>query len=55
MQIISVIATLILCYLLIMNYQDTAGITILSSNFAQLFRITPFTATLNMALYTLLI
>ena len=40
MQIISIIATLILCFLIIMNYQDTAGITLLSSKIGQILHIT---------------
>lgn len=55
MQIISIIATLILCFLIIMNYQDTAGITLLSSKIGQILHITPFSINLNMALYTLIV
>lgn len=54
-KFISISATLILLFLLIMNYQDTAGITILSSNIAQVLKVSPHTLTLNMALYTLII
>ena len=52
---ISILATLILLFLLIMNYQDTAGITILSNNIAQVLKVSPHTLTLNMALYTFII
>ncbi len=52
---ISILATLILCFLLLMNYQDTAGITILSSKIAQILNIAPYSINLNMALYTLII
>ena len=55
MQIISIISTLILVFLIVMNYQDTAGVTILSSKIAQILNVTPQTLTLNMALYTLII
>ena len=55
MQIISIIATLILCFLIIMNYQDTAGITLISSKIGQILNITPFSINLNMALYTLIV
>ena len=55
MQIISIISTLVICILILMNYQDTAGITILSSKIAEILRLTPHTITLNMALYTLII
>lgn len=55
MQIISIIATLILCYLIIMNYQDTAGITLLSSKIGQILHITPSSINLNMAIYTLIV
>ena len=55
MQIISVITTLILCFLILMNFQDTAGITLLSSKIATIFSLTPRTLTMNMALYTLII
>lgn len=54
-KFISISATLILLFLLIMNYQDTAGITILSSKIAQVLKVSPHTLTLNMALYTLII
>jgi len=53
MQIISILATLVLCFLILMNYQDTAGITILSSRIAAILKISPQTVTLNMAVYTL--
>ena len=52
---ISITAALILIYLIIMNYQDTAGVTILSSQIAQILKISPHALTLNMALYTLII
>ena len=52
---ISITASLILIYLIIMNYQDTAGVTILSSQIAQILKISPHALTLNMALYTLII
>ena len=55
MQIISIIATLILCFLIIMNYQDTAGITLISSKIGQILHITPFSINLNMAIYTLIV
>ncbi len=55
MKIISIISILILCILLIMNYQDTAGVTILSSKIGQLLHITPKSITLNMSIYTLII
>ena len=55
MQILSIIATLILFFLIIMNYQDTAGITLLSSKIAQLFHIIPYSINLNMAIYTLIV
>ena len=51
MQIISIIATLILCFLIIMNYQDTAGITLISSKIGQILHITPFSINLNMAIF----
>lgn len=51
----SILAALILFFLIIMNYQDTVGVTILSSNIAGILKITPYTITLNMAVYTLLI
>ena len=38
-----------------MNYQDTAGVTILSSKIGQLLHITPKSITLNMSIYTLII
>ena len=38
-----------------MNFQDTAGITILSSKIAAILHITPRTFTMNMALYTLIL
>ncbi len=52
---ISITAALILIYLIIMNYQDTAGVTVLSSQIAQILKISPHALTLNMALYTLII
>ena len=55
MQIISIIATLILCFLIIMNYQDTAGITLLSSKIGQILHIPQYSINLNMALYTLIV
>lgn len=55
MKIISIISILILCGLLLMNYQDTAGITLLSSKIAQFIHIPPKSITLNMSVYTLLI
>ena len=55
MQIISILTTLILCFLILMNFQDTAGITILSSKIAAILHITPRTFTMNMALYTLIL
>ncbi len=55
MKIISIISILILCVLLLMNYQDTAGITLLSSKIAQFIHIAPKSITLNMSIYTLLI
>ena len=55
MQIISIMTTLILCFLILMNFQDTAGITLLSSKIAAIFSLTPRTFTMNMALYTLVI
>lgn len=53
MQLISIITALILCFLILMNYQDTAGVTILSSKFAALLMVAPQTLTINMAVYTL--
>lgn len=53
MQIISIITALILFFLILMNYQDTAGITILSSQAGALLHATPKTITMNMAVYTL--
>ena len=55
MQIISIITILILCFLILMNFQDTAGITLLSSKIAAIFSLTPRTVTMNMAFYTLII
>ncbi len=55
MKIISIISILIVCGLLLMNYQDTAGITLLSSKIAQFIHIAPKSVTLNMSVYTLLI
>ena len=55
MQIISVIAILILCFLILMNFQDTAGITLLSSKIGAILNLTPQTFTMNMSLYTLLV
>ena len=52
---ISIISTLIILFLIIMNYQDTAGVTILSSNIAKILKVSPHALTLNMALYTLII
>ena len=52
---ISIISTLIILFLIVMNYQDTAGITILSSKIAGILKIAPHAITLNMALYTLII
>lgn len=53
-KFISIFAALILIFLIIMNYQETAGITLLSSNLAQILKVTPYEVTLNMALYTLI-
>ena len=55
MKIISIISILILCGLLLMNYQDTAGITLLSSKIAEFIHIAPKSVTLNMSVYTLII
>lgn len=55
MQIISILTTLILCFLILMNFQDTTGITILSSKIGAILHITPRTFTMNMALYTLIL
>lgn len=55
MLAISIITNLIICILLVMNYKDTAGITILSSQIAQIFHAPPLTVTLNMSVYTLII
>ncbi len=55
MQIISILTIVTLFFLIVMNYQDTAGITILSSKFAQILNVTPHTVTINMAIYTLFI
>ncbi len=55
MQIISILATLILCFLLLMNFQDTAGITFLSSKIAAILHTTPHAITINMSVYTLAI
>lgn len=55
MQILSIITILILCFLILMNYQDTAGITLLSSKIAQIINIPPYSINMNMAIYTLLI
>lgn len=55
MQIISILSTLILCFLILMNFQDTAGITLLSSKIGTMLNLTPKTLTMNMALYTLVI
>lgn len=55
MQIVSITATLILIFIIVMNYQDTAGITILSSKIAQILHITPYSINLNMAVYTLVV
>ena len=53
MQLISILSTLILCFLILMNFQDTAGITILSSKIGAVLNLTPKTLTMNMSLYTL--
>ena len=55
MKIISIISILILCGLLLMNYRDTAGITLLSSKIAEFIHIAPKSVTLNMSVYTLII
>lgn len=55
MQIVSILTTLIIFFLILMNYQDTAGITILSSKIAQILHITPHSINMNMAIYTLII
>lgn len=55
MQIISILTVLVLCFLILMNFQDTAGITLLSSKIGALLSLTPQTFTMNMALYTLII
>lgn len=38
-----------------MNFQDTVGITLLSSKIGSILNITPHTLTMNMALYSLII
>ncbi len=55
MKTISIISILILCGLLLMNYQDTAGVTLLSSQIAQILHVSPRSITLNMSVYTLVI
>ena len=55
MKIVSIITILILFLLLLMNYQDTAGVTLLSSKIAQMLHIAPKSITLNMSIYTLAI
>lgn len=55
MQIVSILTALILCFLILMNYQDTAGVTLLSSKFADILHTVPQSITLNMALYLLII
>ena len=55
MQAISILSTFILCFLILMNFQDTVGITLLSSKIGSILNIAPHTLTMNMALYSLII
>ncbi len=55
MKFISILSILILFVLLLMNYQDTAGVTVLSSKIAQILHVSPLSVTLNMAVYILIL
>lgn len=55
MQIISILSTLILCGLILMNFQDVLSLNILSERFAALLHLAPYSINLNTAIYTLAI
>lgn len=55
MQIISIISTLILFGLILMNFQDATVINILSEKIAGLIHLAPYSINLNLAVYTLIV
>ena len=55
MQFISVLSTLILCVLIIMNYQDSTTVAILSNKIASILHMSPILVKSNLAIYTLIV
>ena len=53
MQFISILSTLILCVLILMNFQDTVAINLLSEKFAAILHLTSYKINFNLSIYTL--
>ncbi len=53
MQIISVLATLILCVVIMMNFHETVTVNAISNDFAQLLHASAYSKAINLALYSL--
>lgn len=53
MQFISIISTLVLCGIILMNFHDTAIINIISTKAASILNLQPYTVNINLAIYSL--
>lgn len=55
MQILSVLVTLVLCLIVMMNFQDTITVNILSEQFATLLKMPVYSKSVNIALFALIL
>lgn len=55
MQILSVLMSLVLCAIIIMNFQDNIAISIVSEQFSQLLNIPVFSKSVNTAVFALIL
>lgn len=55
MQLLSVLATLILCAIIMMNFQDSVTVNAISEEFSQLLNIPVYSKTINLAVFSLIL
>lgn len=55
MQLLSVLATLILCAIIMMNFQDSVTVNAISEEFSQFLNIPVYSKTINLAVFSLIL